>query len=345
MHKNTEQTIRKQEESIANALHKASYNSSGKLKDTPANRALHPIIASDEDFKKLFGLNCCYWHDDTSIILQGDVRTVLEEIKQIGIQVNCVVTSPPYYGQRDYGIEGAIGLERNPQDFIDSLTDIFHSVGEILVDTGSLWVNIGDTYWSGKGASTGTDDKQSARRFGKRPQDYPGDGHWTRPKQLLLIPHRMAIALQDDGWLVRNDNIWVKTNPLPDPVRDRCSVSHEHVFHFTKSRWYYFNQAKVGKPNSKGRIIPPSDTWFINASSGAKKGKTAHKASYPLELLRIPIDSTTPENGIVLDPFMGSGTTLVYAKTKGLRSIGIELNPDYCKLAVSDIKEKLEEYE
>lgn len=336
------QAANEEKESIANVLHRDSYTSAGKLKDTPANRALHPIIATDDDFKKLCDLDSCYWHDETTVILQGDASIVLNKIKQIGIQVNCVVTSPPYYGQRDYGINGAIGLERNPQDFIESLTDIFHSVGEILTDTGSLWVNMGDTYWSGKGASTGTDDKQSARRFGKRPQDYPGDGHWMRPKQLLLIPHRLAIALQDDGWLARNDNIWVKPNPLPDPVRDRCSISHEHVFHFTKSRWYYFDQSRVGTQNSNGRIIPPTDTWIINASSGAKKGKNAHKASYPLELIRIPIDSTTPENGVVLDPFMGSGTTLVYAKKKGLRSIGIELNPDYCKLAVSNIKETSE---
>lgn len=253
--------------------------------------------------------------------------------------VNCAVTSPPYYGQRDYGVEDEIGLERDPQDFINALRDIFHELNSVLTETGSLWVNIGDTYWSGKGASTGVDSKQSARRFGKRPQDYPGDGHWMRPKQLLLIPHRMAIALQDDDWLVRNDNIWVKPNPVPDPVRDRCSVSHEHVFHFTKSRWYYFDKSKVGTRNDRGRILPPKDTWIVQQSSGASAGSTEHKASYPLELLRIPVDSTTPDNGVVLDPFMGSGTTLQYARMKGHRSIGIELNPEYCELAVKKIKE------
>lgn len=320
--------------------HAASYDANGALKDTPANRALHPSVASDEVFSRLFTLDCCYWHDDTTVILRGDARRTLQAIRDTGVTVNCAVTSPPYYGQRSYGdIDGQIGLERNPQDFIDALRDIFRELGTVLSDTGSLWVNIGDTYWSGKGASTGTDDKQSARRFGKRPQDYPGDGHWMRPKQLLLIPHRMAIALQDDDWLVRNDNIWVKPNPLPDPVRDRCSVSHEHVFHFTKSRWYYFDKSKVGVRNDKGRIIPPHDTWFVQQSSGAGSGASGHKASYPLELLRIPIDSTTPDNGVVLDPFMGSGTTLRYARGKGLRSIGIELNPEYCDLAVRTIKE------
>ena len=317
----------------------ASYDANGKLKDTPANRALRPHITTHEDFEKIFNLDCCYWHDDTTVILQGDALSVLRQMKATGIQVNCAVTSPPYYGQRDYGVDGEIGLERNPQDFIDNLRDIFHELSSVLSETGSLWVNIGDTYWSGKGASTGHDNKQSARRFGKRPQDYPGDGHWMRPKQLLLIPHRLAIALQDDDWLVRNDNIWVKPNPLPDPVRDRCSVSHEHVFHFTKSRWYYFDKSKVGVVNSKGHIIPPKDTWFVQQSSGATAGTAEHKASYPMELLRVPVDSTTPDNGIVLDPFMGSGTTLQYARTKGFRSIGIELNPEYCNLAVKKIEE------
>lgn len=264
---------------------------------------------------------------------------VLRQMQSVGAKVNCAVTSPPYYGQRDYGVEGEIGLERNPQEFIDVLRDIFHELSPVLVDTGSLWVNIGDTYWSGKGASTGVDGKQSARRFGKRPQDYPGDGHWMRPKQLLLIPHRMAIALQDDDWLVRNDNIWVKPNPVPDPVRDRCAVSHEHVFHFTKSRWYYFDKSKVGVTNDRGRILPPKDTWLVQQSGGVSSDAASHKASYPLELLRIPIDATTPENGVVLDPFMGSGTTLRYARMKGFRSIGIELNPEYCELAIRKIKE------
>jgi site-specific DNA-methyltransferase (adenine-specific) len=319
--------------------HVASYDKSGRLKDTPANRALHPVTPSDESFQQLFNLNCCYWHDDTTVILQGDAQHVLRKMHAVDAMVNCAVTSPPYYGQRDYGVEDEIGLERDPQDFINALRDIFHELNGVLTETGSLWVNIGDTYWSGKGASTGVDSKQSARRFGKRPQDYPGDGHWMRPKQLLLIPHRMAIALQDDDWLVRNDNIWVKPNPVPDPVRDRCSVSHEHVFHFTKSRWYYFDKSKVGTRNDNGRIIPPKDTWIVQQSSGASSGSAEHKASYPLELLRIPVDSTTPDNGVVLDPFMGSGTTLQYARMKGYRSIGIEPNPEYCELAVRKIKE------
>lgn len=308
-------------------LSSPSYDADGRLKDTPANRALTPHVSDDATFAALKKLPSCYYSDDCSALFCGDAKLVLAEMATAGVEVNCAVTSPPYYGQRDYGVPGALGLERNPQDFIDSLTDIFHELKNVLSDTGSLWVNIGDTYWSGKGKATGHDGKQSARRFGKRPQDYPGDGHWTRPKQLLLIPHRLAISLQDDDWLVRNDNIWVKPNPLPDQVRDRCQISHEHVFHFTKSRWYYFDRTAVGKLSSSGRVIAPKDTWIVDTSNG----RSDHKASYPFELLRIPILATTPKNGIVLDPFVGSGTTMLYAREKGFRSIGIDISERYCQ--------------
>ena len=322
---------------MANAAlghHRDSYDAVGRLKDTPANRALTPEITDGATFDRVKQLDCCYWCDDRTILLKGDAENTLDLLASLGVQVNCAVTSPPYYGQRDYGIQGSLGLESSPQQFIDSLVRVFAALRHALTDTGSLWVNIGDTYWSGKGASTGVDQKQAARRFGKRPQDYPGDGHWLRPKQLLLIPHRLAIALQDDDWLVRNDNIWFKPNPLPDPVRDRCAVTHEQVFHFVKSRWYYFDKSAVGETNERGRILPPKDTWYIKPSSGNGK----HKASYPLELLRIPVCATTPNNGIVLDPFVGSGTTLAYAREQGFRSIGIEINPDYCEIA----KQRLE---
>jgi len=321
--------------SAAIGHHFDSYDTNGALKDTPANRALRPVIANDELFNSLAQSSFCYWSDNRTIILNGDAKVVLSEIARCGVTINCAVTSPPYYGQRDYGVEGALGLEPSPKQFIDSLVEVFHVLRDSLAENGSLWINIGDTYWSGKGASTGVDEKQSARRFGKRPQDYPGDGHWLRPKQLLLVPHRLAIALQDDDWLVRNDNIWVKPNPLPDPVRDRCSISHEHVFHFVKSRWYYFDKSAVGEHTTNGRIIPPSDTWLVKPSSGA----STHKASYPMELLRIPIDATTPANGVVLDPFVGSGTTLAYAKEHGYRSIGIDISEEYCELAKRRVQE------
>lgn len=307
---------------------------SGRLKDTPANRALNPAVTPQDVFTDPALTKRAYFADETAIVFRGEVSECLQWLIDAGLQVNCIVTSPPYYGQRDYGVAGQIGLEEHPEQFLNRLVAVFDLCARVLRDTGSLWVNIGDTYWSGKGAHKSGEIKQGARRFGLRPQDRPGDGRWTKPKQLLLIPHRLAIALQERGWLVRNDNVWVKPNPLPDQVRDRCSVSHEYVFHFTKSRWYYFNQARVGRSLPFGRILPPLDTWEVRPSPGNGK----HRASFSQELVRIPILATTPPRGIVLDPFNGSGTSMLFAREHGFRSIGIDLNEEYCHDTVAALR-------
>lgn len=306
----------------------------GKLKDTPANRALHPKITTQEVFSNPELIKTAYYADEKAIVFQGDVKERLQQLIDAGIEVDCIVTSPPYYGQRDYGIDGQLGLEDHPQQFIDHLVEVFELCWKVLRDTGSLWINIGDTYWSGKGAHKSGEAKQGARRFGIRPQDKPGDGKWTKPKQLLLIPHRLAIALQERDWLVRNDNVWVKPNPVPDQVRDRCSISHEYVFHFTKSRWYYFNRLPVGRRLSNGTILPPLDTWEVPPAMG----NGTHRASFSQELVQIPILATTPPQGIVLDPFNGAGTSMILARSRGFRSIGIDLSPNYCEEAAREIK-------
>lgn len=313
----------------------------GQLKDTPANRALHPSVTPQELFTNRALVERAYYADEKAIIFHGDVGEFLEHLIKAGIEVDCIITSPPYYGQRDYGIDGQIGLEAHPQQFIDNLIRIFDLCWKVLRDTGSLWINIGDTYWSGKGAHKSAEAKQCARRFGIRPQDKPGDGKWARPKQLLLIPHRLAIALQDQGWLVRNDNVWVKPNPLPDQVRDRCSISHEYVFHFTKNRWYYFNRMPVGRRLPNGTILPPLDTWEVPPAQGNGK----HRASFSQELVQIPILATTPPEGIVLDPFNGSGTSMVFARSRGFRSIGIDLSAEYCMEAAAAIEKTEQELE
>lgn len=307
----------------------ASVDGTGSLKDTPANRALHPEVTTNRVFRSKKVRDGAVYADDKSILLCGDVKVQLQKLIDAKVLVDCIVTSPPYYGQRDYGVDGQIGLEEHPSEFIDKLVEIFQLCREVLSDTGSLWINIGDTYWSGKGAHKSKEAKQEARRFGLRPQDRPGDGKWARPKQLLLIPHRLAIALQDNGWLVRNDNVWVKPNPVPDQVRDRCSMSHEYVFHLTKSRWYYFNRLPVGREMSSGSVLPPLDTWEVPPSSG----NGGHKASFSAELVQIPILATTPPDGIVLDPFNGSGTSTIFARSHSFRSIGIDISKEYCDQA------------
>lgn len=322
----------------------ASSKTKGLVSDprpvTKANEAMHPKVMSEDAFTSKLLTETAYYADDTAIVLNMDVRDGLALLAKAGVRANCIVTSPPFYGQRDYEVDGQIGLEAHPSEFIDALADVFDGARSVLADNGSLWVNIGDTYWSGKGEHRSGEAKQTARRFGIRPQDKKGDGKWCVPKQLLLIPHRFAIELQTRGWLVRNDNVWVKPNPIPDQVRDRCSISHEYVFHFVKERWYYFDKNAVGRPSDSGSVLPPLDTWEIPAVRGQG---SRHKARFSEELVRIPIMTTTPPRGVVLDPFAGSGTSLVFARRHGFRAIGIDAKKEYCDVMVDQLKSMIAE--
>jgi site-specific DNA-methyltransferase (cytosine-N4-specific) len=307
---------------------------------TRANEAMHPQIMSEELFVSDRLRRHAYYADDTAIIFHMDIQLAVEELIAAGVKANCVVTSPPFYGQRDYEFDGQIGLEGHPSTFIETLADVFHKLAEVLAENGSLWVNLGDTYWSGKGQHRSSEAKQSARRFGVRPQDKKGDGKWCVPKQLLLIPHRFAIAMQEKGWLLRNDNVWVKPNPIPDQVRDRCSISHEYVFHLVKERWYYFDKNAVGRQTESGSVLPPLDTWEVAPVRGQASN---HKARFSEELIRIPILTTTPPRGVVLDPFAGSGTALVFARKHGFRCIGVDAKKEYCDLMVEQLKKAVTE--
>jgi site-specific DNA-methyltransferase (cytosine-N4-specific) len=295
---------------------------------TRANQAMIPKVATEAVFNDPTLRALAYYADESVLIFNMDAREAMSHLERAGVIVNCVVTSPPFYGQRDYCVEGQIGLEGHPLEYVRHLVACFESCRPVLADNGSLWVNLGDTYWSGKGEHRSGETKQSARRFGLRPQDKKGDGKLCKPKQLLLLPHRFAIAMQDVDWLVRNDNVWLKANPIPDQVRDRCSVSHEYVFHFAKSRWYYFDKKAVGRPNDEGGWLPPADTWTVPPARNGDQ----HKARFSEDLVRIPILATTPPGGIVLDPFAGSGTSLSFARKHGFRAIGIDIKPEYCEL-------------
>jgi len=291
-------------------------------------RAKHPVVLKQDLFESRSLQKKAFYADKHSLIFCGEVREVLSWLREAGVFVDCIVTSPPFYGQRDYGVAGQLGLEQKPGEFIGKLVDVFSDAREVLHTTGSLWVNLGDTYWNGRGEHKGKDHKQAARRFGLRPQDRRGDGKLCKNKQLLLIPHRFAIAMQDQEWIVRNDNVWVKPNPIPDQVADRSSMSHEYVFHFVTQRFYYYNRPSVGRKTSKGTYMPPTDTWEVPIS----KGGTSHKASFSEQLVRIPILATTPPKGVVLDPFAGTGTSLLFARRNGFRSIGIDIKEEYCEV-------------
>lgn len=257
-------------------------------------------------------------------LYHGDASTIMEGLPESSI--DCIITSPPYYGQRDYGVQGQIGLEEHPRQYLERLVTTFRAAHRLLKQRGSLWVIIGDTYWSGKGKPVGGDGKQRSRRF-DRPQDRAGERPWCAPKQLLLIPHRFAIAMQDEGWIVRNDNIWVKSSPMPDPVSDRCAIAHEYVFHFVKQRHYYFDKSAVAVPSLDGhRMKPPSTVWTVPRDGTRKK----HIAPFPVKLAELPILSTCPPNGWVLDPFCGSGTTLLCTLLLGERrkAIGIDISEE-----------------
>jgi site-specific DNA-methyltransferase (adenine-specific) len=263
-----------------------------------------------------------YFSSPNIYLYKGEAAEILSSLGENS--VDCIITSPPYYGQRDYGVDEQLGLESHPQQYIDRLVAIFHQAKRVLKLTGSLWVNIGDTYWSGKGKSQGTDSKQKYRRF-NRPQDKTGEGPWCTPKQQLLIPHRLAIAMQDDEWIVRNDNIWYKPAPTPDPVKDRCALVHEYIFHFVKRRRYYFDSKAVAVPSSgKQSTKTPPSVWTIPTSPSGK----AHKAVFPEQLTLLPLLATCPSGGVLLDPFCGSATALISAlvQDRGIDVIGIDIS-------------------
>lgn len=263
-----------------------------------------------------------YFQSSKFILYQGNAELVLKQLPESS--VDCIVTSPPYYGQRDYGVDSQIGLEEHPQEYIERLLKVFRAAQRVLKPTGSLWVNLGDTYWSGKGRPHGADNKQKNRRF-LRPQDKTGPRPLCTPKQLLLIPHRFAIAMQDEGWIVRNDNIWYKVNPTPDPTTDRSASAHEYVFHFVLRRHYYYDFDAVAIPsNGQRKVKSPPSVWSIPIATNFKK----HIAVFPYELMRIPILATLPKDGVLLDPFCGSATALEYGLRQklGNQFIGIDIS-------------------
>jgi site-specific DNA-methyltransferase (adenine-specific) len=263
-----------------------------------------------------------YFKTPQVTLYHGDGVSVLDLLPDAS--VDCIVTSPPYYGQRDYGVPKQIGLEQHPQQYIERLVRVFSAARRALKPTGSLWVNLGDTYWSGKGQPQGPDHKQKNRRF-MRPQDRSGPRPLCAPKQLLLIPHRFAIAMQDEGWIVRNDNVWYKVNPTPDPTKDRSASAHEYMFHFVLRRRYYYDFDAVAIPsNGQRKTKSPQSVWDVPTATNFKK----HIAVFPEALVRIPVLATLPPGGVILDPFCGSGTALQYALTQGKRrrAIGIDIS-------------------
>lgn len=294
--------------------------------------------------------------DDMYDIIQGDALKVLKSFPDGSI--NCCVTSPPYFGLRDYGIDGQIGLEVTPEDFVNSLVEVFREVRRVIRDDGTLWLNLGDSYsGSGKGVWNVPDEKKSKVKETYRPSSNPVKVQTgLKPKDLIGIPWRVAFALQADGWYLRQDIIWHKPNPMPESVRDRCTKSHEYIFLFSKSPKYYFDNKVIKEPIVKGssgsqfnkgktalhqaarssdkdRIEPKMKNKRSVWSVSTKPFSEAHFATFPPDLIEPCVLAGCPEYGVVLDPFNGAGTTGLVSIRNNRVYQGIELNPEYIEIS------------
>ena len=328
-----------------------------------------------------------------NLIEFGDCRETMRRWAAEGIKAQTCITSPPYYGLRDYGRDGQIGLEETPQMYVEAMVEVFRCVWDVLEDDGTLWLNIGDTYYNYRGRT----DAFCKQTVAKTRQDLPSHSptrnsklEGLKGKDLIGIPWMLAFALRADGWYLRQDIIWHKPNPMPESVKDRCTKAHEYIFLLTKSDRYHFDSAAIEEPiqdvtalrmlrgvsdthkNVNGApgqtkhsmnqprpnvrkefdssmggggtsfvghsgyrkadgtlMIKPTrnkrSVWTVNT----KPYKGAHFAVFPEELIEPCILAGAPTDGIVLDPFMGSGTTAAMALRLGRQYLGCELNEDY----------------
>lgn len=292
-------------------------------------------------------------------IIQGNVFDVIKNIPSESI--NTVVTSPPYWGLRDYGINGQLGKEKTYKEYIDNLISIFDEIKRILKHDGSCWVNLGDSYCNSPtgnktcGGGVGSNKFYQENHIHQTEKKDYGD---LQQKSLVGIPDRFKIAMIDNGWICRNEIIWQKPNAMPESVTDRFTLDFEKFYFFTKNKKYYFEQQKEkcinGDPNpprgSKGNknvnsglrksdqpseILPQKELRNVRSvwSISTQPIRKAHFATFPTKLIEVPIKSSCPEGGIVLDIFFGSGTTGLVAKNLNRNWIGIELNPEYIKIA------------
>lgn len=257
-------------------------------------------------------------------LIVGDARRVLAGFPDGTFQA--CITSPPYWGLRDYGVAGQIGAEPTLDAYISDLVALFREVRRTLRDDGTLWLNIGDGFTSGGRTWRAPDKKNKGRAMEYRAPTPEG----LKPKDLIGVPWRLAFALQADGWYLRSDIIWQKPNCQPESVRDRPTRSHEYVFLLSKSERYHYDAQAIKEPTSDGRGAKNRRTvWPINTEPYGGN----HFAVFPTELVRLCMAASTPLGGLVLDPFFGSGTVGQVARDHGRQFVGIELSEEYAELA------------
>lgn len=309
------------------------------------------------------------------MILHGNSAEVLAGMKDNSI--DCCITSPPYYGLRDYGVRGQIGLEKTSEEYILNLVHVFSEVRRILKPRGTCWVNLGDSY----NAYNGNRGKSTSFQSGTEkalPSLTTGHGltdQSLKPKDMIGVPWRFALAAQYEGWYLRQDIIWHKPNPMPESVKDRCTKSHEYLFLLTKSPKYWWDseamsekalntpggRLKRAEQRSKGIDVRASRNKAEKGHSAEGRGlegfgvpdtrnrrsvwtiptmptKEAHFATFPIEIPELCMNAGCPERGTVLDPFAGAGTTWLAALKSNRSFIGIELNSDYIEIALSRVR-------
>ena len=292
-------------------------------------------------------------------ILQGNCLEVMKDLPEQS--VNTCITSPPYWGLRDYGEGEQMGLEETPEEFVENLVNVFREVKRVLRDDGTVWLNLGDSY-AGNNSRASNNGRAG---FGtKREGVFTKTGTGLKTKDLVGIPWRVALALQQDAWYLRQDIIWHKPNPMPESVTDRCTKAHEYIFLLSKNKKYYFDNDAIkenslnasksislgeksfSKRQAEGMNVNPSGNAFSSSYKVLEKRnkrsvwtvptkpfRDAHFATFPPDLIKPCVLAGCPEGGTVLDPFGGAGTTGLVAQQNNRDSILIELNPDYIEIA------------
>ena len=297
-------------------------------------------------------------------IVCGDA---LQELRRLPDEsVHCCVTSPPYYGLRDYGVEGQLGLEATPDEYVAALVGVFREMRRVLRKDGTLWLNIGDSYAASWPCSRRSTIGAGSLPNGKREARPPRLGGDLKTKDLIGIPWMLAFALRADGWWLRQDIIWAKPNPMPESITDRCTKAHEYVFLLGKSERYYYDAAAIAEAAKEGSRAPsPRKSQHAaggivdqRTAAGFARGVTwgetrnkrsvwsiaaapfpdAHFATFPPDLVEPCILAGCPKGGSVLDLFGGAGTTGLVADRLGRDAILIELNPAYAEIARRRIK-------
>lgn len=290
----------------------------------------------------------------------GDCREQMQLMIDGGVKAQMCVTSPPYWGLRDYGVDGQLGAEKTPQEFVKNMVDVFALVHELLNDDGTLWLNLGDSYYNYRPGAGQKQGKQSiaGQKFSEVEScnkcGLKIDG--LKEKDLVGIPWRVAFALQEWGWYLRQDIIWHKPNPMPESVKDRCTSAHEHIFLLSKQPKYYFDNEAIKEDAQPDTTVRDRDSTRLNNTPGRskmgglkvndyeKRNKRnvwtvntkpysgAHFAVFPPELIEPCVLSGSKAGDVVLDPFMGSGTTAQVSQDLGRQWVGCELNDEYKSL-------------